>query len=270
MMSHPLSDIARHGYIALGIIVFLEAIGIPVPAALALIAAGAAAAAHDMRAELALGFAFAAILAGDTLMYMAGRLSGWGMLSLLCRVSLNPESCIWGSAQRFHRRGKLTLVLAKFIPGINTMAPPMAGSMRMRLMRFLAYDSAGAAIYVLGCFALGYVFGGVIDAAYRRAEALSRAVEWIAIAAALGYIAYRAIVYWTHRRADVAPRVSVQELAELLRESPDQLLVADVRSHGYYDRGAKRIAGSIHLDPSSIVDDTSRLARDREIYLYCT
>jgi hypothetical protein len=160
--------------------------------------------------------------------------------------------------------------VAKFIPGINTMAPPMAGSMRMSLARFLGYDSAGAAIYVLACVGLGYAFGGMIESAYRRTEALSKAVQWIAAAAVVAYIAYRAILYWKHRRADIAPRISVHELAELLRSSPDQILIADVRSHGYYDRGAKRIAGSIHLDPDLLVDDLTKLPRDREIYLYCT
>src|SRR5215469_8999819 len=145
MFSHPLSDLARHGYAALAVVVFLEAIGIPVPAAVALIAAGTASAAHSMRADLALALALCAMVAGDSVMYWIGRLSGWWMLGVLCRLSLNPESCILRSAQRFHRRGRITLVFAKFIPGINTMAPPMAGSMRMRYLQFLRFNSAGAA-----------------------------------------------------------------------------------------------------------------------------
>src|SRR5947209_1362753 len=162
MMSHPLTDLARHGYLALAIVVFLEAVGLPVPAAIALVAAGTASMAHTMRAEFALPLAVAATLAGDILMYFAGRFSGWWMLGLLCRVSLNPEGCILNSAQRFHRRGKLTLVVAKFIPGINTMAPPMAGSMRMPFWRFVQYDFAGAAIYVLTWFGLGFLFADII------------------------------------------------------------------------------------------------------------
>src|SRR4051812_43622780 len=125
MISHPLTDLAHHGYLALAIVVFLEAVGLPVPAAIALVAAGTASMAHSMRADVALVLAIAATLVGDTLLYVTGRLSGWWLLGLLCRVSLNPETCILNSAQNFHKRGKLTLVVAKFIPGVNTMAPPM-------------------------------------------------------------------------------------------------------------------------------------------------
>lgn len=267
---HPLTDLAKHGYIALATVVFLEAVGLPVPAAVALIAAGTAAAGHTMRADVALLLAFAATMAGDILMYWAGRASGWWMLGVLCRVSLNPEACILSSAQRFHRRGRMTLVIAKFIPGLNTMAPPMAGSMRMRLNRFLQYDAAGAAIYVLAYFGVGFIFGGIIDAVYRRAEGFGRAVEWVAIAAALGYVAYRAVLYWKHRRADVAPRITVQALAELLQTEPENVLIGDVRSHGYYDRGARRIAGSVRLEPATLLIGESEPPRDREIYLYCT
>ncbi|HZU22614.1 MAG TPA: VTT domain-containing protein [Terriglobales bacterium] len=267
---HPLANLARHGYLALALVVFLESIGLPVPAALALIAAGTAAVSHAIAARYALPLALGATLAGDLLLYLAGRLSGWWLLGVLCRVSLNPESCILKSAQRFHRRGKLTLVVAKFIPGINTMAPPMAGSMRMPFLRFLQYDLAGAAAYVGAYFAVGYAFAGVIDVVYRKTMGLTRAVEWLAVAALAAYILYRFLLYWKHRRADVAPRITVHALADLQRNEPQKILIGDVRSHGYYDRGAQRIAGSVRLEPSKLLVGEEQLPRDRELYLYCT
>jgi membrane protein DedA with SNARE-associated domain len=267
---HPLTDVARHGYIALAVAVFLEAIGIPIPAAIALIAAGAAAMSHSMRGDFAFVLAVAATVSGDILLFITGRVSGWWLLGMLCRLSLNPESCILHSAQRFHRRGKLTLVLAKFIPGVNTMAPPMAGSMRMPLLQFFLYDLAGAIVYVAAYFSLGFVFSGVIDAFFHRAENIGRAVEWLAIAAALAYIAYRFILYWKHRRADTAPRIRVHELAERLQSSPEHVIIVDLRSHGYYDPGATRISGSVRLEPTALLTGEVELPRDREIYLYCT
>lgn len=266
---HPLTDIAHHGYVALAAVVFLEAVGLPVPAAVALVAAGAAAAAHDLNFPAALLLAITCMVTGDALMYVFGRLSGWWLLGILCRVSLNPESCIYRSAERFHRRGRLTLVLAKFIPGINTMAPPMAGSMRMPVMRFLSYDAAGALLYGGAYLLAGFVFGDVIEAIYRRAAGATQAVEWAAIAAAAAYVAYRIVLYVKHRRADIAPRVTVQQLAERARENPN-ILIADVRSHGYYSHGAKRIPGSRRMEPSTLLLAADALPRDREIYLYCT
>ena len=270
MISHPLTDIARHGYLALVVVVFLEAIGLPVPAALALIAAGAAAVSHNMRADFAVLLAIAATLAGDILLFVTGRLSGWWLLGMLCRVSLNPESCILHSAQRFHRRGKLTLLIAKFIPGVNTMAPPMAGSMRMPLAQFFLYDVGGAIIYVGAYFALGFAFGRFIEAFYRRAEDIGRVTEWIALIAGVAYIAYRFILYWKHRRSDSAPRIHAHELADRLQNAPDQVIIVDLRSHGYYDRGAIRISGSVRLEPTALLTGEVELPRDREIYLYCT
>ena len=114
------------------------------PAALVLLIAGGAAAHGFLQIPNAFGAALFAMLAGDTLMFLLGRYTGWWLLGMLCRISLNPESCILRSADSFYRRGRMLLVIAKFIPGINTLAPPLAGSMNMRLAPFLRLDSAGA------------------------------------------------------------------------------------------------------------------------------
>ena len=123
--------IEQHGYLALGILVFLEAIGLPIPGAVALVVAGAASAWHLMTPANTVLVSVVCILVGDILLFELGRRSGWWLLGFLCRVSVNPETCILRSAESFYKRGKATLLFAKFVPGINTMAPPLAGSMRM-------------------------------------------------------------------------------------------------------------------------------------------
>src|ERR1700685_1841265 len=146
-MDFLLTGLAQHGYTILFAAVFLETIGLPVPAAIALLIAGGATAHGALRAPLARGGSFATMLIGDTLMFFLGRYTGWWLLGLLCRLSLNPESCILRSADSFYRRGRVLLIFAKFVPGINTMAPPLAGSMNMRLSQFLALDFAGTVLY---------------------------------------------------------------------------------------------------------------------------
>src|SRR5262249_8845655 len=153
-MNDFLSLIARHGYALVFVIVFAEAIGLPMPAAVALVAAGAAAASGTLSAPLVLFLSILAMLLGDSLLFVLGRYTGWGLLGFLCKVSANPETCILRSAESFYKRGKVTLLLAKFIPGVNTMAPPLAGSMKMRPEQFLRFDLAGAALYAL-------VYGGL-------------------------------------------------------------------------------------------------------------
>src|SRR5712692_10522260 len=157
-MDDFLTLFARHGYGLLALIVFLEAIGLPVPAAVALLAAGAASALHVMHPLPALLMAVSAMVVGDTLMFWLGRVSGWWLLGLLCRVSMNPETCILRSAESFYKRGKTTLLFAKFVPGLNTMAPPLAGSMKMPPSKFFRYDLGGAFLYILAYGGAGFLF----------------------------------------------------------------------------------------------------------------
>lgn len=270
-MSEIASLLERHGYTVLALIVFLEAIGVPVPAALALIAAGAASAWHHLRPEMVLIIALSAMLLGDTVLFILGRHTGWALLGFLCRIALNPESCILRSAESFYRRGRTTLLFAKFIPGINTLAPPLAGSMRMSFGQFLRLDFMGACLYTLAYAGFGYLFSGVIVAITKQIQVVGRAVEWLLLVALMGYVAYRAHLYWKHRKYRVVPRVHVGELAGRLGSGEaGGIIVADVRSHGYYDPGALRIKGSIRLEPNNLLATVKDWPHDKEIYLYCT
>ena len=132
-MTDLLSIISRHGYLFLAIVCFAEAIGLPLPAALAMLTAGAVAAYGHLHLYLIVAISVVSLVAGDLILYFTGRVSGWALLGFLCRLSANPETCILRSAEYFYRRGKQTLLFAKFIPGINSMSPPLAGSMKMRL-----------------------------------------------------------------------------------------------------------------------------------------
>src|SRR5580700_3072655 len=147
-MESLIAGLAQYGYGILFAAVFLETVGIPIPAALALLIAGGASARGTLHASYAFPGALATMLTGDTFMFLMGRYTGWWLLGLLCRLSLNPESCILRSADSFYKRGRIMLVFAKFIPGLGTVAPPMAGSMNMRLSQFFSLDLAGALLYV--------------------------------------------------------------------------------------------------------------------------
>src|SRR5579862_7707928 len=161
-MGFLLARLAQHGYAILFGSVFLETIGFPVPAAIALLIAGGACARGSLQAPLAVGGAFATMLAGDALMFLLGRYTGWWLLGLLCRFSLNQDSCILRSADTFYKRGRTLLVFAKFVPGINTMAPPLAGSMNMRWTQFVGLDAVGAALYVGVYWSAGFLFSDAV------------------------------------------------------------------------------------------------------------
>jgi len=262
---------ARHGYAWIFGLLLAEALGLPFPAAIALVAAGAAVAAHTLWGPYVLLAALTALLFGDTVQYWLGRYMGWALLGFLCRVSINPETCMLRSAESFYKRGKITLVIAKFIPGVNTMAAPLAGSMKMRYGQFLRLDFAGALVYSLTYLVVGFVSRDFLAALLRGFHTAGLAMEVVVLAALAVYAIYRIEQYRKHRMYRVVPRVQVQELAErLLRENPSRVLIVDVRSHGYYDSGAARIKGSIRIEPNNLEEEIKNLPKDKDIYLYCT
>ncbi len=263
--------ISRHGSLLLAAFCFAEAIGLPVPAAIALLTAGAVAAYGKLHLYSVLGISFVTMLAGDLILYFTGRVSGWALLGLLCRLSANPETCILRSAEYFYRRGKQTLLFAKFIPGINTMSPPLAGSMKMRLSQFLQFDALGVLFYISAYSFAGYVFSDFLRAITRGVRSAGSAAEVVLGVGLAVYIVYRIWIYRKYRMLDGVPRIPVEELARRLSsEEPQSVIVADVRSHGYYDADSQRIAGSVRLEPNNLEEEIKKLPHDREIYLYCT
>jgi membrane protein DedA with SNARE-associated domain len=270
-MTDLLSLMARHGYALIFGLLLAEAVGLPFPAAIALVSAGAAVASHVLSGPSALLAALFALMLGDSVQFWLGRYTGWALLGFLCRVSINPETCILRSAESFYKRGKATLVVAKFIPGVNTMAAPLAGSMKMPFGQFLRLELAGALLYSTTYLLVGYVARDFLAAVLRGFHAAGRAMEVVVLAALLAYAAYRIVQYRKYRTYRVVPRVQVRELAErLASEAAGKVLIVDVRSHGYYDQGAERIFGSIRIEPNNLEEEIKHLPKDKDIYLYCT
>jgi membrane protein DedA with SNARE-associated domain len=263
--------VARHGYGLIFLLLIAEAIGVPLPAALALVAAGAAVSSHTLSGPGVLSAAMLGLLIGDTVQFWLGRYTGWALLGFLCRLSMNPETCILRSAESFYKRGKTTLVFAKFIPGINTMAAPLAGSMKMRYGQFLQLDFAGALLYSISYLVLGFVSRDFLAAVLNSFLAARRAMEIAILIALILYAGYRAIQFLKYRKYNIVPRVQVQELASrLASEESGRILIVDVRSHGYYNIGAERIKGSIRIEPNNLEEEIKNLPKDKDIYLYCT
>ncbi len=266
-----LALIARHGILMLGALCFVEAIGIPLPAALALLSAGALADQGRLAVAPTFAAGLAGLLLGDTLLYLTGRYTGWFFLGFLCRMSMNRESCIHKAAEAFYKRGRVALLFTKFIPGINTMAAPLAGSLKMSPGQFFLFDVAGALIYAGFYFGLGYLFSGFLGGIAMRMAAAGEVAKTLLLLGMLAYIVYR--VYMARRlRSEFLdiPRVEPDEVARVMEECADGLLVFDVRSHGYYGAKAIRIKGSNRFEPNRLTEAMHELPEAKKIYLYCT
>ena len=266
-MESWISGLALHGYSILFAAVFLEAIGLPLPAALALLIAGGASARGSLQGSYALGGALLAMVAGDMLMFLIGRYTGWWLLGVLCRISLNPESCILRSADSFYRRGRTLLVVAKFIPGINTMAPPLAGCMNMPLLQFLALDLAGAALYTGSYFGVGFLFSDALGAITRGYQTFGRVVGWVVLLLIAGYVAFQIWLWIRVRALRTVPFAIPFEAAQQMAAGS---FVYDVRSHGYFDAKAIRITGSRRLDPNALNRSSEEFPDGQRIFVYCT
>jgi membrane protein DedA with SNARE-associated domain/rhodanese-related sulfurtransferase len=266
-MNSWISGLALHGYSILFATVFLEAVGLPLPAALALLIAGGASARGSLLGSYALGGALLAMVIGDTLMFLMGRYTGWWLLGVLCRISLNPESCILRSADSFYRRGRTLLVVAKFIPGINTMAPPLAGCMNMPLLQFLALDLAGAALYTGSYFGVGFLFSDALGAITRGYQTFGRVVGWVVIFLVAGYVAFQ---IWLWIRVRALRTVLFAIPFEVAQQLAVGACVYDVRSHGYFDAKAIRITGSRRLDPNALNRSSEEFPDGQRVYVYCT
>lgn len=260
-MEYWIENLARHGAVLLFVLCLAEGVGIPIPAAAAIVIAGAFAALGQLSLWKALGAAVAAFLIADALLYILGRQTGWWLLGLLCRVSANPEGCIASSAQQFYKRGRTVLLLAKFVPGLNTLAAPMAGSMRMRPLDFLLFDVPGIAIYVGVYLLLGYVFHHFLAAILELLAGAGHVAMGVLAVALAGFVIYRILKGRAARIDAGIPRASVDEVGNF---------VVDVRSHGYYDARAERIKGSIRLEPHRLPQAAADLPETEKIYLYCT
>lgn len=271
-----LAAVQHHGYAATALILLLSSCGLPLPVSIVLLTAGAAAHSGALTWPLVVLAAASAALVGDTLLYLGGRFTGWWLLAGLCRLSLNPETCIFGSARSFYKRGPRTLLFAKFVPGLGTVAAPLAGSLNMRLSRFLKLDVCGALLYTAVWSAAGYLCAPFLRAVIGWVVRLGHFTAATLTGAIVLYILWILGSSLHENRFSTIERVAAEELHQRLRSpSHDKVVViADVRSHGYYDPAAQRIKNSIRVEPNRLREELEALrefmAPECEIYLYCS
>ena len=207
----------------------------------------------------------------DSLLYVLGSRTGWTILKFLCRISVDPETCVLHAAESFYKRGRPTLLVAKFVPGVSTMAAPLAGSMKMPFFQFLALDFLGASAYTLAYGTVGFIFRDFVAKIVNGFRTAGHAVEIVIILAVIAFVGYRVSLFWKHRADRVVPRVQVTALAAKLQaEGPGKVLLADVRSYGYYSARAVRIPGSIRIEPNNLSAEIKQFPRNKDMYLYCT
>ena len=243
---------SQHGLLALFAGVFIEQLGAPVPALPFLLLAGVAAADNGVFAVQALAVATLASLIADSLWFYAGRRFGHRVLALLCRISISPDTCVRQSELSFARRGIATLVIAKFVPGLSILTPPLAGAMGMRVSSFLIFNLAGTLLWAGSGIAGGLLFHNQVGQLLAYLSQLGDTAMLIVICAVALYVAIRVWRRWRVKRSVASlPRVAPAQLADLL-ERGEELVLVDVRVSLAPGALENHIQGARHIELNNI------------------
>ena len=257
-----------HGYSILFVGVLLARAGLPIPAVPILITMGTIVGMGWFDFYLSLFVAFSASTISDVFRYYLGRRFGNRILTFLCRVSLEPDSCVRRTEDLFGRHGAKSLLYCKFVPGLDAVVASISGIIQMRFSRFLVFNSLGTCLWAATFIGVGYIFSDALDDILEYASTMGRTFFWLLIVALAGYIAWKYI-----RRAQFTRQLSIDRItpAELKSkiDAGENIAIIDLRSSLDFEADPYTIPGAIRMAPENITGREPVLL-DQEIVLYCT
>ena len=268
-LKEALEFLIRHGYSLLFGWVLAEQLGLPIPAIPLLLAAGALAGSGKMDLALAVSLALTAVILADLFWYSLGRYRGGRILKLLCRISLEPDSCVRRTENLFVRHGAHSLLVAKFVPGLNTAAPSLAGIFRMPVRRFMLFDSLGGLFWVATFTGLGFIFSDQLE------QIAARSLRWggwlvVVLAGSLAaYISWKYIQRRRFLRRLRIARISPKELMDKM-SAGDAISIVDLRQPIDVEAFPQMIPGALRIAMEEIEDRHGEIPRDRDVVLYCS
>jgi membrane protein DedA with SNARE-associated domain len=259
----------RHGYAFLFCYVFAAQAGIPIPADPLLLIMGALAGDGRYSIWISAAGAIIAALAGDAFWYELGRRRGRSILSVVCKLSLEPDACVRKTELRFRRDGSWTLLIAKFVPGMSLVSMPLAGVIHMRRSRFLAADAAGCSLWVFCYLLIGKLFHRQIDDIISMLGFYGRRAGVIVAAFIAAYIAFKYLQRWRFRRQLRINRVGPVEALDLMSGAENVTLV-DLRNRAEIREVGWKIAGARILTPEDLRSRSHEIPEGHEVILYCS
>lgn len=269
MAQHIIELIAQYGLLVVFINVLVEQAGVPVPAVPTLVVSGALAAIDRLPLPQLVGVAILACLLGDLAWYMAGRRFGSRVMRTICRISLSPDSCVKTSELRFQRWRGMLLLVSKFVPGLSTVAPPMAGAMGLTPAAFVLLDGLGSLLWAGLAIGIGYAFSAQIDTLLASLASAGTLAGEVVLALLAAYIVMK---WWQRRRLlhslEMA-RITVTELNNALAEGRGPLVV-DIRGMANRIVDTRTIPGAILADLAGLDELVKEVPTDREMVIYCT
>lgn len=259
--------VERHGYALLFFWVLAEQSGMPLPSVPLLLIAGTLIRAERLHLMVAILCCVISALIADTIWFQLGRLRGGRILRLLCRVSLEPDSCVRQTENAFLKYGMSSLLISKFIPGLSAVAAPLAGNSQRSYWRFLLYDGVGTAIWSAAYLGLGYVFSEQLETVIAYASRMGAGLVALVLALFALWIAWKYIQRRRFlRQLDIA-RITPEELRDRLNAG-EALFIVDLRSR--LTDAMPFIPEATRMSAEELGARGHEIPRDREIILVCT
>jgi membrane protein DedA with SNARE-associated domain len=258
-MSDTLQFVVHYGYALLFGWVMVEQGGLPIPATPLILAAGALAGQGRLSFPLVLLSATSACVCADVFWYCFGKRRGAVVLNLLCRIALEPDSCVRRTETRFAKWGERTLLICKFVPGM--VAIPYG--------RFLIFEFIGALRWSSAYALLGFIFSKQLDRVARDAHLLGGGLVMLFLTGVLAYVLYR----WRERERFIrqvkGDRITPDELKHEL-ESGVHPVIIDLRHPLDVLTDPRTLPGALHISPEELEARRSEITREGEIVLFCT
>jgi len=267
-MEQLLDYLLKHIEMVVFLTVLAEQIGLPLPGIPVLLAAGAVAGDGQANLGVITALSVVACLLGDMVWFELGRHRGRQTLTLLCRIALEPDACVRRTENFFLIHGIRALILAKFIPGLSTLAPALAGLFRISMGRFLVFNSAGALLWSFSFLLLGYVFSDQISYVAELAVQFGKTATMIIAVGLASYVLYK---YW-HRQKLLKElriaRISPTELKQLMDDG-QQSVVVDLRGTLDHVADPYTIPGALRISAEELEQRHHDIPRDRDVILFC-
>jgi membrane protein DedA with SNARE-associated domain len=268
-MALPTHILLTYGYLLLFVWVLIEQLGIPLPATPVLLAAGALSAEHQISFPLALLAGLVATLTADSTWFSVGRRYGHHVLRILCKLSMEPTICVRRTQDSFGRRRGVTLMIAKFVPGLATLAPPVAGENGMPFLQFLFFDAIGGALWLTALLTVGRLFGDALKRDPSLLNWVGRFSGALLVLGILGFFIGRLVRRRMVLKQLVASRVEPEDLKRQL-DAGEKVYIVDLRHPLELLPDPFTLPGALHFSPDVLAERHLEIPRDRDVVLYCT
>jgi membrane protein DedA with SNARE-associated domain len=262
-----LDFVVRHGYALLFFWILAEQAALPLPSAPLLLACGALAKDGRLTPQWIVFTGLAACLIADSVWFMLGRRRGAKVLRFICRVALEPDSCVRQTETAYQRYGSRSLLVAKFVPGLNAVSAPLAAISSVSFGRFVLFDTLGALIWICAFTGLGYIFSHELDRVGDYVARMGSGVAVLAVGLLAAWIGWKFMQRQRFLRKLAVARIAPEELRRRL-EAGEEIVVVDVRSA--LESDVDSVPGALRIPLEDLETRHGDIPRDRDIILFCS